>query len=65
VKSPEKRPAATVVEVHDLANLKGNLKPIGGSMADDWNNMVANQTVQTLWVKHSDSTEITNAPGLR
>jgi hypothetical protein len=27
---------------------------IGGSASDEWNNLVANQTIQTLWTKHSD-----------
>jgi hypothetical protein len=34
--------------------LKGVLKRIGGSQSDKWNNILANQTVQTLWLKHSD-----------
>jgi hypothetical protein len=33
---------------------KGTLKNIGGSMSDHWNNLLANQTIQTLWLKHSD-----------
>ena len=56
-----KKPAKlkpTVVEVHDLAMQKGNLKPIGGSMSDDWNNVLANQTIQTLWVKNSSFEEL-------
>ena len=43
------------VYVHDPSTLKGRLKVIGGSMSDDWNNMVANQTINTLWLKHSDA----------
>ena len=35
-------------------DLRGTLKNIGGSRSDNWNNIVANQTVQSLWVKHSD-----------
>ena len=35
-------------------NLKGELKSIGGSTSDDWNNTLANQAVNTLWVKNSD-----------
>ena len=27
------------------------LKLIGGSASDDWNNVLANQTLNTLWVK--------------
>jgi hypothetical protein len=49
VKKPE-------VEVHDLLNLCGHLKVIGGSMSDGWNNIVAKQTAGTLWFfKNSDA----------
>jgi hypothetical protein len=44
--------AATVTkkpEVIDLSKLCGRQKVIGGSMSDDWNNMVADQTTRTLW----------------
>ena len=51
VKKPE-------VHVHDVSKLRGSLKAIGGSMSDDWNNILANQTVQSLWLKHSDPDEI-------
>jgi hypothetical protein len=46
------------VHVHDMSKLRGTLKAIGGSMSDDWNNILANQTVQTLWVKNSAPEEI-------
>src|SRR5688572_2419103 len=46
------------VHVHDPSKLKGNLKPIGGSMSDDWNNILANQTIQTLWIKNSTAEEV-------
>ena len=50
-----KKPAKPESEVHhDASKLKGALKAIGGSMSDDWNNLIANQTVQALWLKHSD-----------
>jgi hypothetical protein len=39
----DKKP--TVVEVHDPTKLRGRLKLIGGSMSDDWNNVIANQAV--------------------
>jgi hypothetical protein len=32
----------------------GKLKAIGGSKSDDWNNVIANETINTLWLKHSD-----------
>ena len=46
------------VHVHDVSKLKGQLKIVGGSMSDDWNNILANQTVQTLWLKSADAEEI-------
>jgi hypothetical protein len=36
-------------------NLKGKLRKIGGSISDYWNNIIANQTINTLWYEHSDS----------
>ena len=35
-------------------NSEGKLKCFGGSQSDDWNNILANQVVQTLWLKNSD-----------
>ncbi len=32
----------------------GRLKNIGGSKSDHWNNLLANQTVQALWINNSD-----------
>lgn len=32
----------------------GKLKPIGGSMSDDWNNRIANETIAALWVANAD-----------
>jgi hypothetical protein len=45
---------ARVVVTKTPAQQEGKLKLIGGSTSDDWNNVLANQTIQTLWVKHSD-----------
>jgi hypothetical protein len=55
----EKKPAgrvkkATLVVADDPDDLKGVLKQIGGSRSDQWNNILANQALQTLWLKHSD-----------
>jgi hypothetical protein len=50
----------TVVEAHDPSSLPGKLKPIGGSKSDTWNNVIANQTIQTLWRKNSDENERKN-----
>jgi hypothetical protein len=53
----DKKP--TVVEVHDPAKLPGRLKLIGGSMSDDWNNIIANQAVSALWLSNSDAEQVT------
>src|SRR5262245_52505518 len=54
----KKKPAAdktpTTVVADDPHDLKGTLKHIGGSQSDQWNNILFNQTIQTLWLKHSD-----------
>ena len=44
----------TTVVADDPDDRKGKLKAIGGSQSDHWNNVLANQTAQTLWIKHSD-----------
>lgn len=41
----------------DPDDRKGRLKHIGGSQSDHWNNTLANQTVQALWVKNSSADE--------
>jgi len=46
---PEKKPVPPELHIHDPSKLKGRLKPIGGSMSDDWNNILANQTINALW----------------
>jgi hypothetical protein len=54
-----KKPVAdkepTVLEVHDPAKLRGSLRLIGGSMSDDWNDVIANQAVSALWLRNSDA----------
>ena len=42
------------VRVGDREELKGELKSIGGSQSDHWNNLLANAALKTLWVAHSD-----------
>jgi len=53
------KPAAdvepTTVVVNDPDSLKGTLRNIGGSRSDHWNNVLANQVIQTLWLRNSDS----------
>jgi len=54
-----KKPAAdkehVTVWADDPEDLKGTLKCIGGSRSNHWNNVLANQTIQALWLKHSDN----------
>jgi hypothetical protein len=42
------------VVADDPEALKGTLKRIGGSQSDHWNDVLVNQTVQALWINHSD-----------
>jgi hypothetical protein len=53
-KNPAKGNEPTTVVANDPEDRKGTLKAIGGSQSDHWNNTLANQAVQTLWVKNSD-----------
>lgn len=48
MKKPRKPESEPEVHVHDVSKLKGELKAIGGSKSDDWNNMLANQTTRPL-----------------
>jgi hypothetical protein len=48
----ETKPARAVTE--DPIDLKGTLKALGGSRSDHWNNILANQAISALWLKHSD-----------
>lgn len=56
--SARKRPAndkkAITLVANDPGDMKGALKHIGGSQSDQWNNIVANQAIQALWMTHSD-----------
>jgi HsdM N-terminal domain len=40
---------------NDPDDRKGALRNIGGSKSDHWNNLLANQAVQALWIKNSDA----------
>jgi hypothetical protein len=51
-KTKETKPSTVVA--NDPDDMKGALKNIGGSRSDHWNNLLANQTIQALWLKHSD-----------
>src|SRR5262245_10434442 len=52
-KSGKKADPSTVV-VGDPNDAKGVLKLIGGSPSDNWNNILANQAINSLWRGHSD-----------
>jgi hypothetical protein len=43
-----------VIQAKLPSDQKRQLKRIGGSMSDDWNNRLVNETVNTLWLKNSD-----------
>ena len=49
-----RKPSRSTVVANDPDDRKGTLKNIGGSQSDHWNNILANQAVQALWLKHSD-----------
>jgi hypothetical protein len=55
-KAKGEKQAKTVV-ANDPDDRKGSLKSIGGSQSDHWNNTLANQAVQALWVKNSKEGE--------
>jgi hypothetical protein len=57
---PKKSVQSTVVEAHAPSSLPGKLKRLGGSKSDVWNNVLANQTIQTLWAKNSNQEERSN-----
>jgi hypothetical protein len=54
-----KKPAntPTTVVANDPDDRKGRLKNIGGSQSDHWNNILAYQAVQALWLKNSSPEE--------
>src|SRR5262245_25511578 len=45
----------TRVDANDPEDQKGRLQPLGGSKSDRWNNILANQAVNALWIKQSDA----------
>jgi hypothetical protein len=53
-RKPKRSVKATTVVDNDPDALKGALKQIGGSRSDDWNNILGDQALRTLWLKHSD-----------
>jgi hypothetical protein len=55
-KKPGANAPKTVI-ANDPDDRKGRLKNIGGSQSDHWNNVLANQAVQALWLKNSSPEE--------
>jgi hypothetical protein len=53
-KKTAKETKPSTVVANDPDDLKGRLKNIGGSRSDHLNNILANQTINALWLKHSD-----------
>lgn len=52
---PKKKSPAQKTKVIDPdRNNEGKLKSMGGSQSDDWNNILAIQAIQALWLKNSD-----------
>ena len=59
VRKKTAKPEAKVRVVNPAGSMQGKLKSIGGSQFDDWNNILANQTIKTLWVfKNSDEQQV-------
>ena len=50
-----KQSNGSTVIADDPDDRQGRLKDICGSQSDHWNNILANQAFQALWLKHSDS----------
>ena len=48
---------AATVNVDDLKMSKGQLKSLGGSNSDYWNEVLAAQTAKSLWLQHSHQAE--------
>ena len=49
------KPKSKVTRVIHPSQENPRLKCLGGSQSDTWNNILINQTLRTLWVKHSDT----------
>ncbi len=50
------KPKVKQIAALDPAGGEGKLKRIGGSQSDDFNHVLIDQALQTLWVKNSDDT---------
>ena len=56
-RAPEPGSDAITITANDPEDREGQLKFIGGSQSDHWNNALANQAVQALWLKNSNAEE--------
>lgn len=45
-------------------SMKGALRAIGGSKADDWNDVIANQAVNTIWKSGNEATDSQRTNGV-
>jgi hypothetical protein len=54
VKPPKSAPKAKTVILDYPQEQQGQLKSMGGSQSDAWNNLLANQAISSLWMKNSD-----------
>jgi hypothetical protein len=54
-KDPKAKPKVTRV-MHPSQEAP-RLKELGGSQSDSWNNILINQAIQTLWLRHSSDEE--------
>jgi hypothetical protein len=55
-----RKPTANIPKTmvaNDPDDRQGRLKDIGGSQSDNWNNLLANQAVEALWLKNSSPEE--------
>jgi hypothetical protein len=48
--APANTPSAT-----DPSHVSGKLAQVGGSLSDDWNNQIIDDTLQVLWVRNVDA----------
>lgn len=55
-------PKTLLLDLHKV--LRGALKPIGGSKADDWNEIVASQAISTLWKSGDLATDVKREEGV-
>ena len=54
-KHPQPAVEPSPITINDPERYTGRLKALGGSRSDDWNNTIANETIQALWFfKNSD-----------